>query len=38
MSLFLETLLIMMLVFAIGLGVGWLIWAPKSDEAAEESE
>jgi|GEM_PF-3558786 len=38
MSLFLEILLIMMLIFAIGLGLGWLIWAPKSDEIGEESE
>lgn len=38
MSLFLETLLIMLLAFAIGIGLGWLIWAPKSDEAEQESE
>lgn len=26
MTLFVETLLLMLLVFALGLGLGWIIW------------
>jgi hypothetical protein len=26
MALFVETLLLLLLTFAVGLGIGWLIW------------
>lgn len=31
MSLFFETLLVLMLFFAIGVGLGWLLWGRNSE-------
>ena len=32
MPLIIENLLLLLLVFAIGLGIGWLIWGRNNEE------
>jgi hypothetical protein len=31
MPLLLESLLLLLIAFGIGVGIGWLIWAPKAN-------
>jgi uncharacterized protein YneF (UPF0154 family) len=31
MPLLLESLLLLLIAFAIGIAIGWFIWAPKAD-------
>jgi hypothetical protein len=30
MNLFIESLLTLLVFFVIGVGIGWVIWAPKA--------
>lgn len=32
MPLIIENLLLLLLVFAIGLGIGWLVWGRNNEE------
>lgn len=30
MNLFIESLLTLLLFYVVGVGIGWLVWAPKN--------